>query len=165
MKTLLVWLGGLALIVVLFWYLRGAFRRRPQYRLKNLPSPAAGSFVAALAALSDSFLGTGQVTDFWVEAEAIFAARLGAIRSAQRSIEFETYIMTPGQRSDDLAIALCERAEAGVKIHLIADSYGAKSLSPAYWQRLEAFGIEVGFYNPASWRHPLGACGAIIANY
>ncbi|MGQ4647239.1 phospholipase D-like domain-containing protein [Lyngbya aestuarii] len=157
--ALIWWLGSLALCLVLLtlliMYVRGGFRRRFKYHLKNLPSPATDEFAFTVAGLSDSFVSQGQVTGFWVEAEQISKARLEAISKAKSSIQFETFFMTPGHRADDFALSLAEKAQAGVKIQLITDSYGAKSIPQQYWQRLQATGVEVRFFNPFSIRAPL----------
>ncbi len=46
--------------------------------------------------------------------DEIFPAMLHAIRSAQKSITFETYIYWSGEIGREFADALCERARAGV---------------------------------------------------
>ena len=51
--------------------------------------------------------------------DQIFPAMLGAIRRAQRTITFETYIYWSGRIGDAFADALAERARAGVKVHVL----------------------------------------------
>ncbi|MGJ3251000.1 MAG: phospholipase D-like domain-containing protein [Elainellaceae cyanobacterium] len=135
-------------------YAQGFFRRRRSYSLQRLPNPADEGFTLTLASLSDSFRTQGRITGFWLEADAIFNARLTAIRQARRSIQFETFIMTPGRRASDFADALIEQAEAGVNIQLVVDHYGTKSIPNSYWKRLRSAGIEVRFFNPFDWRSP-----------
>ena len=43
---------------------------------------------------------------------------LAAIRGAQQSITFETYIYWSGQIAKDFAEALSERSRAGVRVHV-----------------------------------------------
>ncbi|MDY6781468.1 MAG: phospholipase D-like domain-containing protein [Cyanobacteriota bacterium] len=141
-------------LIVLVLYARGFFRRRTPYRANNLPPPDAPSFAITIASLSDSFVEHAQTAGFWVEAEQIFDARLEAIRSAEHSIEFETYIMTPGRRAEDFAKAIVQKASQGVLVRLLADKYGAKSIPENYWRRLRSAGVEVRIFNPFSWRDP-----------
>lgn len=159
MTQLLTWLGIITCLFALFsliiLYFQGFFRPRTPYRIHNLPPPGAPNFGLTVASLSDSFLSQGTTTGFWLEAEEINAARLKAIHSAQESIQFETYTMTPGRRADDFAAALAEQAQAGVKVQVIADNYGAHKLSPQYWQRLQATGVQVRFFNRFTWRDPV----------
>ncbi|NJL87562.1 MAG: cardiolipin synthase B [Leptolyngbyaceae cyanobacterium SM1_1_3] len=140
--------------VLLVLYFRGAFRRQPDYSLQRVPSPTADHFMAAIAGLSDSIELPGQITHFWSDIATVQAERLKAIKSAQRSIQFETYIMTPGQRADDFAEALIQQSTNGVSIQLVIDSFGARSLPKRYWQKLRSAGVEVRFFNAFSWRSP-----------
>lgn len=155
---------GLGLLNLIVLYFRGFFRDRRFYQIFNLSHLTGESLIAAVAGLTDSFLEQGKITGFWVGAEAIFSARLVAIQSAQISIEFETYIMTPGRRADCFAVALSERARAGVKIRLIVDSFGAKSIAVSYWRNLQDLGIEVQIFNRFSWRDPLSFLNETIAS-
>ncbi|MDY7012504.1 MAG: phospholipase D-like domain-containing protein, partial [Cyanobacteriota bacterium] len=156
MNLSLMAIGGASFIaiVLLILYVRGFFRRHESYRVENLPSPAAPPFAITVASLSDSFLERARVTGFWVEAEQIFPARLEAISSAEQSIEFETYIMTPGRRADDFARAVAQKARQGVQVRVLADCYGAKSIPRSYWRNLRSAGVEVRIFNPFSWRDP-----------
>jgi cardiolipin synthase len=152
-------LGGLLLILALFilgiLYFQGFFRRYRRYHLENLPSTDAPNFELTLASLSDAFISQGRVTGFWVGSDAINQARLDAICSAEKSIQFETYFMTPGRRADDFAEALMERAAAGVRIQAIVDYHGSNALPPQYWARLRRSGVEVSQFNQFSWKDPL----------
>ena len=146
--------GALVLAVLLVLYFRGAFRRQPSYTLQHVPSPQDQHFMAAIASLSDSIELPGQITHFWSDIATVQAERLKAIRSARHSIQFETYIMTPGKRADDFATALIDQAQKGVRIQLVIDSFGARSLPQRYWQKLRSAGIAVRFFNSFSWRSP-----------
>ncbi|MBE9129128.1 MULTISPECIES: phospholipase D-like domain-containing protein [unclassified Coleofasciculus] len=161
--TILTWLGAIALIIgfilIVVFYLRGAFRDYIDYRAINVPSPDERRFAVALGSLSNSLGTTGRVTGFWFEADEIQPARLEAIRTAKRCIHFETFFMTPGRRANDFAAALAERAAAGVEVQLVIDHYGTKKLPDKYWKRLEAAGVEVRFFKPFSWKAPFDYAG------
>lgn len=151
--ALLILLAVVFLFVAL--YIQGAFRKNTRYRLINSPSPTEEHFLQTLVGLTGSLAGGGHPTGFWVEADAVYAARLEAIRSAQQTIHFETFFMTPGHRANDFAAALSERSQAGVTIQLMIDCYGSKSLSKSYWQQLQAAGVQVRFFQEFSWWAPL----------
>src|SRR5690349_12466903 len=53
--------------------------------------------------------------------DEIFPAMLAAIRSAQHTITLETYIYWSGQIGQEFTEALCERAQAGVHVHVLID--------------------------------------------
>ncbi|MGB3509440.1 MAG: phospholipase D-like domain-containing protein [Microcoleaceae cyanobacterium] len=143
---------GIALIVLIILYCFGFFRGKVKYHIKNFPTPETPNFLFTIATLTNSLITEGKITGFWVGSSDIFAARLDAIRNAKYSIQFETYIMTPGRRANDFAEAIIERAKAGVRIQMIVDAYGAKSLPKSYWKKLELVGVEVRVFNPLNSR-------------
>jgi cardiolipin synthase A/B len=149
----------LTLIIFIGFYLRGAFRERVIYKVKHAPRPEEPQFLFTLASISNSLITDGIITDFWNEADAIQQARIDAIAQAQRTIDFETFFMTPGKRVNDFAAALAERASAGVEIRLVVDHYGTKNISDKYWQRLRGAGVKVSFFNSFKWRAPLDYAG------
>lgn len=161
--SILFWLSIALLIVMLIafvgFYLRGAFRDRIVYRVKNAPKPDEPHYAFALASITNSFITDGIITDFWNEPDAIQKARLDAISQAEHTINFETFFMTPGKRADDFAAALAERASVGVKICLVVDDYGTKDISKQYWRRLRDAGIKVSFFNSFNWKAPLDYAG------
>ena len=161
--SILFWLSVALLIMILIafvgFYLRGAFRDRIVYQVKNAPKPDEPHYAFALASITNSFITKGIITDFWNEPDRIQKARLDAISQAKHTINFETFFMTSGKRADDFAAALAERASAGVKICLVVDDYGTKDISQQYWKRLRSAGIKVSFFNSFNWKAPLDYAG------
>ena len=149
----------MSLILIVGFYFQGAFRDRVEYHVHCPPDPKEPRFAPTLASITNSFVTQGKVTDFWSKPDLIQQARLDAISKAQHTIDFETFFMTPGRRADDFAVAIAERAAAGVKIRLIFDSYGTKDISKSYWQRLRALGVEIVFFNSFKWKAPLDYAG------
>jgi len=149
----------LSLILTIGFYFRGAFRDRIKYKVKNPLKPDDPEFPLALASTTNSFISNGVVTNFWNQASDIQQARLDAIGQAQYTINFETFFMTPGKRADDFALALAERASAGVEVRLIVDHYGTKDISKQYWQRLRETGVKISFFNSFNWKAPLDYAG------
>ena len=149
----------LSLIVIIGFYFRGAFRDRIKYKVKNPPKPEDAEFPYILASTTNSFISKGIITDLWNKPDDIQQARLDAIGKAKDSIDFETFFMTPGKRADDFALALAERASAGVEVRLILDHYGTKDIPKQYWQRLQATGVKISFFNSFNWKAPLDYAG------
>ncbi|MFW6312944.1 MAG: phospholipase D-like domain-containing protein [Spirochaetota bacterium] len=135
-------------------YFCGSFRRIGKLNVIGVAADSA-SFSSTVASFSDSQRTEGIAPRFWTDIDAIQNARLEAIRRARRLIQFETFIMTPGQRADAFAEALRERAAAGVKVQLLADNYGTRLLPDEYWESLEDAGVEVRFFSCFTWRAPL----------
>lgn len=158
-RNLLAWLAGgvagVALLTFLFLYLRGIFRQEPEYNITASPTIEDPRFPIAVVSLTNALPTYGRMTGFWDNVDDVYAARNAAIRSAQRSIRFETYFMTPGRRADEFAAALIERAQAGVEVQMLVDDYGTDSIPSEYWQRLRNAGVQVLFFRPFDWRAPL----------
>ncbi len=155
MHWAIIGLAIIVIVIIITLYLKGYFQPLQAYRFEGFSHSDFEHFGITVASLSDSWIMEGNITNFWVGADDIYQARLDAIRQAKYLIQFETYIMTPGCRADEFAEILKEKAKEGVRIHLLADSHGAKSLSSSYWQQLRQAGIEVRLYNPLDWRNPL----------
>jgi len=83
--------------------------------------------------------------------DQIFPAMLEAIRGAKESISFETYIYWSGQIGRQFADALCERARAGVKVHVLLDWLGSNRIDGSYLAEMKAAGVEVERYHPLRW--------------
>ncbi len=148
-------LTGVALFAFLFLYLRGAFRPEPEYKITASPTIEDPRFPLSIVSLTNALPTYGRMTGFWDNVDDIYTARNAAIRSAQRSIRFETYFMTPGRRADEFAAALIERAQAGVEVQMLIDDFGTNSLPDEYWQQLRNAGVEVRFFRQFDWRAPL----------
>lgn len=159
MEAFLLWLaiiiGAIAFLILYALYVRGFFQPRPSYRLDNLPHPSDRDFGLTIGSLSDSYIEPGTITGFWVGADDINRVRLEGIYAARESIDFETYTMTPGRRADDFAQALITQARKGIKVRVLADSFGARAIPQEYWGNLQREGIEVRIFNQFSWRNPI----------
>ena len=81
----------------------------------------------------------------------IFPAMLEAVRSAQRSINFETYIYWSGRIGKEFADALSERARQGVKVHVLIDWVGSQKMDDSLVDDMMAAGVEVQLYHPLHW--------------
>jgi cardiolipin synthase len=93
-------------------------------------------------------------------AQENYPAWLDAIRSAQRWVHFESYIIYDDDIGDEFANALIEKARQGVPVCLIYDWLGGLGkTSRQFWRRLSAGGVEVRCYNPPRLDSPLGWIG------
>jgi cardiolipin synthase len=86
-----------------------------------------------------------------------YPAWLEAIRSAERHINFESYIIHSDRTGRQFAEALAAKARAGVRVRLIYDWYGAMgAASLRYWKPLRRAGVEVRCFNPPRIDSPFG---------
>lgn len=85
--------------------------------------------------------------------DEIFPAMLAAIDEAKSTITFETYIYWSGEIGRQLATSLSERAQAGVKVHVLVDWVGGAKMDDELLTRLTDAGVELHHYRPLSWYH------------
>ncbi len=83
--------------------------------------------------------------------DEIFPAMLAAIHGAQASVTFETYIYWSGVIGQEFSDALCERARAGVKVHVLLDWLGAGKIEAKFLTDMASAGVEVERYHPLRW--------------
>jgi cardiolipin synthase len=83
--------------------------------------------------------------------DEIFPAMLQGIRSARRTITFETYIYWSGQIGEKFADALIERVRAGVNVHLMLDWVGCSKMAHTLLERMRAAGVDVERYHAVRW--------------
>ncbi|HJU75674.1 MAG TPA: phospholipase D-like domain-containing protein [Gemmatimonadaceae bacterium] len=83
--------------------------------------------------------------------DAIFPAMLEAIRSAQKSITFETFIYWSGEIGEEFADALAERSRAGVHVHVLLDWLGAKKMEERLLDHIVKAGADVHRYHRVKW--------------
>lgn len=93
----------------------------------------------------------GNRVDALLNGDQIFPAMLTAIRGAQKSITFETYIYWSESIGKEFSDALAERARAGVKVHVMLDFVGSMKMDDAAMQEMRAAGVQVQRYHKPTW--------------
>ncbi|MDG5805195.1 phospholipase D-like domain-containing protein [Streptomyces ossamyceticus] len=86
--------------------------------------------------------------------DEIFPAMLGAIRSAQHTIDMMTFVYWRGQIARDFAAALAERARAGVRVRLLLDGFGAKEIEGRLLDLMTDAGVHVAWFRKPVWLSP-----------
>jgi len=118
------------------------------YKLESRYGVADPEFARTMGNLLGPALVGGNATTTLVNGDRIFPAMLDAIRSAERTINFETFVYWSGQVGSDFTDALCERAGHGVKVHVIIDSLGGGKLDQKSIKKMTDAGIEWVKYHP-----------------
>ncbi|MCE9659908.1 MAG: cardiolipin synthase [Burkholderiales bacterium] len=119
-------------------------------RLHDTRDPA---FARDLSLLLGPPLLEGNAAEVLVNGDRIFAAMLADIRSAKSTISFETYIYWGGTIGEEFAIALADRARAGVKVHLLLDWVGSTRLDKEALDRMKKAGVEIERFHQPHWSH------------
>ncbi len=81
----------------------------------------------------------------------IFPEMLRAIRAAQTSITFETYIYWSGEIGKEFSEALAERARAGVAVNVIIDWVGSVKMEQSMLDAMQEAGVQLHRYRPLHW--------------
>ncbi|TCO40767.1 phospholipase D-like domain-containing protein [Dokdonella fugitiva] len=93
----------------------------------------------------------GNRVDTLVNGDEIFPAMLEAIRSAEHTIDFETYIYWKGETGRTFARTIAERAKAGVRAHVLLDWVGSQSMDEDALSLMRDAGAQVEIYHPLRW--------------
>ncbi|MGO4478849.1 cardiolipin synthase [Massilia sp. 2TAF26] len=108
-------------------------------------------FRRSLGVLLGPPLVEGNKVEVLLNGDQIFPAMLKAIREAQRTITFETYIYWSGSIGREFTEALAERARAGVKVHVLLDWIGSMKISNAEMEQMRSAGVELHRYHKPVW--------------
>ena len=86
--------------------------------------------------------------------DQIFPAMLGAIRSARHTIDMMTFVYWRGQIARDFALALADRARAGVRVRLLLDGFGAQKIEQQLLEEMDDAGVQVAWFRRPVWLSP-----------
>ena len=121
------------------------------FDLSNPPSPGSTEFARVIEGLTAAPLRRGNRAQVLRNGSKTFPAMLEAISSAEKTIDFSSYIYWPGEITTEFTRAFIERANAGVEVNVVLDGYGSAKVNRADVERLERAGANVSFFRPPSW--------------
>jgi cardiolipin synthase len=147
---------------VLFLLCSGCSANKTNYALPNLNFTVSDpQFPRAVAGLLGYPLTPGNKITTLVNGDEIFPAMLSSIKDAKKTITLETYIYWSDDIGKQFADALCQRAQAGVKVHLLIDWFGSSNpignrniINDLYLDQLRKAGVEVAIYHPLDPLYP-----------
>jgi cardiolipin synthase A/B len=117
------------------------------YRIEDHFTVADPQFAQTIGNLLGPPLLPGNTATTLLNGDQIFPAMLDAIRSAQKTITFETYIYWGGDIGHQFATAFAQRAQAGVKVHIIIDALGSAQVSSADYNLMKNAGAQLEKYH------------------
>ncbi len=104
--------------------------------------------IAIEQALTENPLSIGNQVVLLEDGPRTYAAMLAAIKGAKHHVHMETYIYEADDIGRQFAVALLERAKAGVKVRLIYDSAGSFKTPKDFFKELADGGVDVLEFNP-----------------
>ena len=130
------------------WLLAGCAQERPiYYQIDATYRVRDPQFALTMGSLLGLPLVEGNSIQTLLNGQQVFPAMLDAIRSARKTITFETYIYWKGTIGKEFAEAFSERARAGVKVHVLIDWLGSAQIDPDYIRQMRAAGAQVQEYH------------------
>ena len=138
---------SVALLVVNF----GASERRVQQEIKHLYPVDDPQFQRAMAMLMGPTIVEGNRVQELINGDRIFPAMLEAIRGAERTVLFETFIYWSGAIGNEFAEALSERSRAGVRVHVLLDWVGSTKVDRELVMKMRDDGVQVRMFHPLRW--------------
>ncbi len=147
--TILMLIAG-AVLVLLVVNLSSS-EKRIEREIEHRYPVGDPQFVRVMGTLLGPAILPGNRVTALCNGDEIFPAMLDAIRSARRTITFETYIYWSGTVGRTFSDALTERARAGVKVHVLLDWVGSGKMDDAMIRSMEEAGVEVVKYHPLRW--------------
>ncbi|MCU1456532.1 MAG: cardiolipin synthase [Actinomycetia bacterium] len=92
----------------------------------------------------------GNRIDVLLNGDRIFPAMLDAIDHAEHTIDFLTFVYWDGEIGTRFARALAGRANAGVRVRVLLDGWGAHPMDRALIRDMERAGVVVRWFRPLS---------------
>lgn len=151
---LFVWVGLASVAVTLMIVLIVQNATSPEPKIAYQISPFATgdtTFRRCMDHLLGPPLVDGNSVKSLINGDEIFPAMMAAIRSAKRSVTFETYIYWSGTVGHAFSDLLTERAAAGVRVHVLLDWEGSSRLDTDALDKMKRAGVQVERYRPPRW--------------
>jgi cardiolipin synthase A/B len=125
--------------------------KKVQRRIPHLYSVQDSAFRRAMGlALGPSIVDGNQIVTL-LNGDAIFPAMLQDIDSAKQTITIETYIYWQGEIGRKFAVALSNRARAGVKVDVLVDWAGSSKIDERDVAMMTQAGVAFRKFRPLRW--------------
>lgn len=96
-----------------------------------------------------SILTDNNEIDIFTDGREKFDALLDDMRTAKKYIHLQYYIIKNDELWGRIAPVLCQKAREGVKVRVLFDSIGCRTMKNRDWERLEDCGVMVAEFFPA----------------
>lgn len=121
---------------------------RPVRHLYSITDP---QFLRSIDGLLGPTLVAGNRVETLLNGDEIFPAMLKAIRTAEKTITFQTYIYWSGNIGQQFVDALSAKARQGIKVHVVLDWFGSRRMEDSWIEVMRDAGVKVEKYHPLKW--------------
>jgi cardiolipin synthase len=143
--------AAVTLIVVLIIANLSSGEKKIEHNIQRLYRSDEPQFLRSMGLLLGPPVVTGNRFEVLVNGDEIFPSMLAGIRSAQKTITFETFIYWSGEIGEQMASALAEKARVGVAVHVLLDWVGSSKMDHRYLRTLQEAGAEVFRFHKPHW--------------
>ena len=127
--------------------------KKIERNLKKYYSIEDPQFVRSVSALLGPAFLEGNKVKVLINGDVIFAEMLSAIKNANKTITFETFIYWADSIGDEFANALIERSLNGVKVHVLLDWLGSVKMQQKQLAKMTESGVVIQRYHKPHWSH------------
>lgn len=121
-------------------------------RVTHLYPISDPQFLRAMGVLLGPALVSGNRIETLLNGNEIFPAMLKAIREAEKTITFETYIYWSGVIGKEFVDTLSQKAQQGVRVHVLLDWVGSEKMEQSSIETMRDAGVEIEKYHAPNWR-------------
>ncbi|WP_274630922.1 phospholipase D-like domain-containing protein [Arvimicrobium flavum] len=108
-------------------------------------------FLRTMSGIFEDGVTSGHQIDTLINGDEIFPAMLGAIKGAEDTVNFLTYIYWSGEVAEQFASALARKATEGVAVRVLLDWAGSIPFDQRLIDKMEAAGVKVHRFRPLKW--------------
>jgi cardiolipin synthase len=148
------WVAGSVIataLVTLAWVNLFPSEKKIEHHVERRYETGSADYYRSLGVLLGPPVLAGNRIQALQNGDEIFPAMLAAIRSATKTINFESYIYWSGEIGKAFADALSERARSGVQVRVLLDWLGSQRIEEALLDEMRSAGVEIYMFHPLSW--------------
>ncbi|WP_144140590.1 cardiolipin synthase [Paraburkholderia sp. BCC1884] len=139
------------LIIILVIANLSSGEKKIEHKIERLYASDDPQFLRSMGLLLGPPVLSGNRFEMLVNGDRIFPSMLEGIRSARRSITFETFIYWSGPIGEQIAQALADKAREGIAVHVLLDWVGSSKMDKRYLGLLRDAGAKVVQYHKPHW--------------
>jgi cardiolipin synthase A/B len=141
----------ITLVIVLLIANFSSGEKKVEHNINRLYASDDPQFIRSMSLLLGPPVASGNRFKVLLNGDEIFPSMLEGIRSATETITFETFIYWSGVIGAEFATALADKAQDGVKVHVLLDWVGSSKMDHRYIEQLKRAGAEVIQYHKPHW--------------
>jgi cardiolipin synthase len=139
------------LVIILVIANLSSGEKKIEHKIERLYASDDPQFLRSMGLLLGPPVISGNRFEMLLNGDGIFPSMLDGIRSARKTITFETFIYWSGEIGEQIAQALADKAREGVAVHVLLDWVGSSKMDKRYLELLREAGAQVLQYHKPHW--------------